>query len=70
MSTQEAEDLLAKGWILKQHKDKFNLHSYYIYDINNPNRCGCAKYINKKIAMALQKKGHELHTHVMKKDKL
>lgn len=60
ITTLEAEYLLAKGWILKQYKDSFHLHSYYIFDVNNETYPH-AKYINKDIAMALQKKGHELH---------
>ena len=62
ITTQEAEKLLAKGWILKQHKNPFCQHSYYIHDTSRLGLCGSAKYINKSIATTLQKKGHKLHT--------
>ena len=62
LTTQQAEKLLAKGWILKQHKNPFYQHSYYIFDVNNKS-WPRALYINKAIATALQKKGHKMHTH-------
>jgi len=61
-TTQECEKLLAEGWILKQHKNTFYGHSYYMFDVKNSGIYPQARYINKTIAANLQKKGYKLHT--------
>ena len=45
ITTQIAKSLLSNGWVLKEHKDQFNLHSFYIYNPETKR----AKYFNKQI---------------------
>lgn len=61
ISTAEAEALLAKGWVLKEHKSRFYGHSYYIHDEAHR---GLSPYINKAVFDTLVKKGHTVKQYV------
>lgn len=53
----DAQLLLGQGWILKESKNKFFGHSYYLHDVKNTGMQGSAKYINKAVFDVLKKKG-------------
>jgi hypothetical protein len=62
MTTQEAEALIKKGWILKHHKDPFFHHEVWLKDPTH-NGPGCAKYISHGVFGNLLKLGYKAILH-------